>query len=268
MLIIQSSYKKKNILQQDKGKPAMVAETETSATPEIGWISTPTAGVAFYRNSYNMLNNKNAGRTGSLAMVTVDRNRFAAEILRGNARINMTQMAKPFGRSKRPVDWLKTTEAKDYIKAVSVVKKCTTADLVEVRQGGSPDKQGTWCNDYRIALRFAQWLSPEFAVACDDVLIRMMFGDAVFAEAINGVEPVIVEGKTWYNYRDAMASFGRSRKNSAWRRKKACPHCFMKLYGRNFISRDYFLAMQAYYKWVERSRQLELPLDRKEGGLC
>lgn len=215
-----------------------------------------------------MSSNKNSSKAMRLEMVTVDHNRFAAEILRGNARINMTQMAKPFGKAKQPSNWLKTDESKDYIKAVSVITKVGTADLVEVRQGGSPDKQGTWCNDYRIALRFAQWLDPSFAVTLDDVLIRMMFGDAVFAEAINGVEPVIVEGKTWYNYRDAMASFGRSRKNSAWRRKKACPHCFMKLYGRNFISKDYFLSMQAYYKWVECSRQLELPLDRKEGGIC
>ena len=77
----------------------------------------------------------------SLTMVEVDHNRFAAEILSGNARVNLTAMAKPFG--KLPKDWLKTTETKDYIKAVSVVKKCTTADLVEVRQGGTPEEQGS-----------------------------------------------------------------------------------------------------------------------------
>ena len=207
-----------------------------------------------------MKNSKNASKAMRLEMVEVDHNRFAAEILCGNARINMTQMAKPFGESKKPVFWLKTSEAKDYINALSVVRKITTADLVEVRQGGTPEKQGTWCNDYRIALRFAQWLSPEFAVACDDVLIRLMFGDAVFAEEINGVEPVIYGGRTWYNYRDAQASFGLSRKSSAWKRKKASPQHFMKLYGQNFITRDYFLAMN--------TRQLSLPFGGKEAKKC
>lgn len=215
-----------------------------------------------------MTNSKNASKAMRLEMVEVDHNRFAAEILRGNARINMTQMAKPFGESKKPVLWLRTSEVISYINALSVVRKCTTADLVEVRQGGTPEKQGTWCNDYRIALRFAQWLSPEFAVACDDVLIRLMFGDAVFAEEINGVEPLIYGGRTWYNYRDAQASFGLSRKSSAWRRKKASPQHFMKLYGQNFITRDYFLAMKAFHQWKECTRQLSLPFGGKEAKKC
>ena len=35
--------------------------------------------------------------------------------------------------------------------------KIDTADLVIVIQGGTPEEQGTWCTDYRIAMRFAQW---------------------------------------------------------------------------------------------------------------
>lgn len=112
----------------------------------------------------------------SLTMVEVNHSRFAAEILRGNARINMTQMAKPFGRSKQPAHWLRTKKTKDYLQALAVKRKITMADLVEVRQGGIPEEQGTWCNDYRIALRFAQWLSAEFSVACEDALLRIMSG--------------------------------------------------------------------------------------------
>ena len=29
---------------------------------------------------------------------------------------------------------------------IAVVKKIVTADLVEVRQGGTSEEQGTWCN--------------------------------------------------------------------------------------------------------------------------
>ena len=191
-------------------------------------------------------------------MVEIDRNRFAVEILRGNARINLTQMARPFG--KRPADWLKRDEAKEYISAISVMTNVVTADLLEVRQGGTPEMQGTWCNDRRIALRFAQWLDPRFSIVVDEVLMRLMMGEAVYAEPLNGVEPIVSEGKAWYNYRDVMESFGLSRKNNPSRRKKAMPHCFKKIYGRLFISREYFLMMQAYYNWVNSYRQLELPL--------
>lgn len=111
-----------------------------------------------------------------LEMVKVNHIRFAAEILSGNARINLTQMSQPFGRSFRPGNWLKTEEAQRYIKAISVATNIATADLVEVRQGGSHENQGTWCNDYRIALRFAQWLSPEFSIMVDEAILRLMSG--------------------------------------------------------------------------------------------
>ena len=194
-----------------------------------------------------------------LEMVEVDHNRFAAEILQGNARINLTQMAKPFG--KTPKDWYRTEEAQRYLETIAVVQKCLTADLIEVRKGGLPGMQGTWCNDRRIALRFAQWLSPEFSILVDDALMRMMLGEAVYAEPVNGVEPVIHGGKAWYNYRDALESFGRSRRSSAWRRKRAMPQCFCSLYGQNFITKEYFLALKSYYEWREQHRQLELMFD-------
>ena len=106
------------------------------------------------------MNKNQENKALRLEMVEVNQSRFAAEILSGNASINLTQMAKPFG--KIPKDWLRTEEAKRYIKAISVGQKCLTADLVEVRNGGRPENQGTWCKDYRIALRFAQWLRTEF----------------------------------------------------------------------------------------------------------
>ena len=109
-------------------------------------------------------------------MVEVNQSRFAAEILSGNASINLTQMAQPFGRSFRPGSWLRTEEARRYIDAIAVAQKCATADLVEVRQGGSPENQGTWCKDYRIALRFAQWLSPEFSIMVDEAILRLLSG--------------------------------------------------------------------------------------------
>ena len=211
----------------------------------------------------------------------IDHNQFAAEILRGNANVNLTQMAKPFG--KRVKDWLRTDEAMDYLNAVakkpvgqkcltadnqqlanynSVELKSVTADLVEVRQGGTPDKQGTWCTDYRIAMRFAQWLSPDFAVAVDDVLVRLIFGEAAIAERLNGIEPLIYEGKAWYNYRAVLRSFGFSGRASAGKRKARHPQFFQVIYGRNFITAEYFSLLKAYYSY----RQLSINFNNQKGG--
>lgn len=133
-----------------------------------------------YSTKNNRVMNKNQeNKALRLEMVEVNQSRFAAEILSGNASINLTQMAKPFGRSFRPGSWLRTEEARRYIDAIAVAQKCATADLVEVRQGGSLENQGTWCKDYRIALRFAQWLSPEFSVMVDEAILRLLSGKRI-----------------------------------------------------------------------------------------
>ena len=80
-----------------------------------------------------MLNNESEAMR--LEVVKVDHVRFAAEILRGNARVNLTQMAKPFG--KRPIDWLKTNEAKEYLEAVAKVQIFTFADYQSVAENNT-----------------------------------------------------------------------------------------------------------------------------------
>lgn len=54
------------------------------------------------------------------------------------------------------------------------MQKCNLADLIEVRNGGVPGTNGTWCRDYRIALRFAQWLSPEFSIKVDEAILGLL----------------------------------------------------------------------------------------------
>lgn len=154
-------------------------------------------------------------------MVKVNQSRFAAEILSGNASINLTQMAKPFGKSAKPDNWLRTEEAKRYIKAISVSQKCDTADLIEVRYGGKPENQGTWCKDYRIAMRFAQWLSPEFSIKVDEEMLRLLSGKRIVAtrlpmpkdrdEVLGAFYAELPKWVTIENEREVAKFFGVSR---------------------------------------------------------
>ena len=86
------------------------------------------------------------------------------------------------------------------------------------------------------------------------MLVRLIFGEACLAERLNGIEPLIYEGKAWYNYRAVLRSFGFSGKSSAGKRKERYPDFFKVIYGRNFITAEYFHHLKAYYAY----RQLSL----------
>ena len=111
----------------------------------------------------------------------------------GNVLINATHMARSFG--KRTADWLQNQQTKDFISELSVVRKSVTADLVQVVQGGNPTAQGTWMHE-EVALEVARWLSPAFAIWCNDrikELLRHGFTatDATIEDMINNPDLLI-----------------------------------------------------------------------------
>lgn len=116
--------------------------------------------------------------------VVVDGKEMAIERRSDNVWVNMTQMAKLFGRSKRPDNWLKTKEAQEYLAVLSVSTKIDTADLVIVKQGGMPEEQGTWCTDYRIAMRFAQWLDVKYSIQVDSLLVQIANGEKIVFDVL------------------------------------------------------------------------------------
>lgn len=84
--------------------------------------------------------------------------------------INVTDVAKRFG--KRPVDWLKQEETKEYLGALSEALNCDPESLLETRRGRH--HSGTWLHP-KVAVAFARWLDVKFAVWCDlhiDALLR------------------------------------------------------------------------------------------------
>lgn len=88
---------------------------------------------------------------------------------KGNSvMVNATQMAKPFYKS--PKDFLKTEQSKRYIEALSEVKKILSSELVKVVYG---DNGGTWMHE-DVALEFARWLSPSFAIWCNDRIKELL----------------------------------------------------------------------------------------------
>lgn len=86
--------------------------------------------------------------------------------------VNATQMARKFG--KHASDWLRLKSTKDFLDELTKMR--TTEDtrtgisvlpeLVQVMNGGKKDEHGTWMHE-DVALEFARWLSPKFAIWCN-----------------------------------------------------------------------------------------------------
>ena len=203
-----------------------------------------------------MFNKENFHKAMSLEVVRLDNHKFAIEERNGNISFNLTMMGKPY--QKRPADWLKYQPAQEYLNELSVVSKIVTADLLEVRQGGTPERQGTWTNDYRVAIEFARWLNPKFSIAVNELVFKILTKQVSIAkaDAKHGVSPMIWDGRPLYAYTDMLRALGGSTRTSASKRKARHPQHFVKIFGRNFVTSHYVDLLAGYYTY--RNAQLVL----------
>lgn len=84
--------------------------------------------------------------------------------------VNATEMAKPFGKLAK--DWLSNKSTKEFLSTLSAVRTILLTDLVEIKQGGNSE-QGTWMHE-DVAMEFARWLSPAFAIWCNDRIKELL----------------------------------------------------------------------------------------------
>ena len=118
----------------------------------------------------------------------------------GSIMVNATHMARFFG--KKPVDWLKTQQSKDFLEELPKVKMFTLVDLVKVTKGGS--NPGTWMHE-DVALEFARWLSPAFGIWCNDRVKELLMtgvsvvrnDDQAILYAIDVLKRRVEESNSW-----------------------------------------------------------------------
>nr|WP_101127824.1 KilA-N domain-containing protein [Neisseria meningitidis] len=96
---------------------------------------------------------------------------------RADGYLNATAIAAHFG--KQPRDYLKTEQTQQYIAALADFLSTKTKILVKenqivnVKNGGS--ERGTWLHP-KLAIHFARWLDPKFAVWCDEQIEQIISG--------------------------------------------------------------------------------------------
>lgn len=139
--------------------------------------------------------------------------------------VNATQMAKPFG--KRTNDFLSSKSTNELINSLSVKTGISATGLVVVNQGGR--NQGTWLHE-DLALIFAQWLSPQFYLWCNDRIKELLLngrptlyhGQEKITEYCAPITVTIGEntlwtvekdGTTYYRFRDILNAIGIYRKD-------------------------------------------------------
>lgn len=80
--------------------------------------------------------------------------------------VNATEMAKPF--DKNASHWLRNQSTQEFLNELAALRNCKGSDLVQVENG-----VGCWMHE-DVALEFARWLSPAFAIWCNDRIKELM----------------------------------------------------------------------------------------------
>lgn len=89
----------------------------------------------------------------------------------GNVMVNATEMAKAFG--KRPNDYLSLPTTNELIKAITRKSGNSENQIVTTKVGTPQFGGGTWMHE-DLALDFAQWLSVDFKLWCNDRIKELL----------------------------------------------------------------------------------------------
>lgn len=89
-----------------------------------------------------------------------------------NVQVCVTDFAKAFPE-KNLSHIVNSQEIQDYVREMSEIQNCISADLLQVTKGGNPSEQGTWANS-KVALRIAQKLSTKFSIWVDEHIEELL----------------------------------------------------------------------------------------------
>ncbi len=209
-----------------------------------------------------------------IELVQVDGKELAIERQSENCWVNLTEMAKPFG--KNPYHWLRSQDAKVYLEALAddinnqMAKspfasdqtanlQFTPEDLIIIRKGGRKGEAGTWCTDYRIAMRFAQWLDARFSVKVDTLLVRIANGELI----VNDSSLFRLGGEQWVSCTDYCKAFGKSM-HSFYGLIGNYPQSFCNWKGQWYMSRQLFGMKEIQARFEDRRQELRSQGDKRQ----
>lgn len=99
----------------------------------------------------------------------------------GEVMLNATQMASAF--RKRPGKWLELPSTQLFLQELEAIRKSDRSDLIHTVNG-----VGTWMHE-DVAMEFARWLSPSFAIWCNDRIKELLKHGATAMEPEDLLNP-------------------------------------------------------------------------------
>ncbi|HGO6488672.1 TPA: KilA-N domain-containing protein, partial [Neisseria gonorrhoeae] len=141
-----------------------------------------------------------------MSIQTFSFNRFSVSF-QENGYLNATAIAEQY--DKRVGNYLRNERTQEYITALNErlfnpeTRNRATAEnqLVIIKKGGNDKKsQGTWLHP-KLAVDFARWLNPKFAVWCDEQIETLLNGNVS-----DGIKPAKTTADDRTGLRRAVAA--------------------------------------------------------------
>lgn len=196
--------------------------------------------------------------------VVVDGKELAIERQSGNVWVNLTQMAKPFG--KKVNDWIRLSSTQEFLMVARNKSKSVAGipatdkmaeDVVFTKQGGMPEDQGTWCTDYHIAIMFAMWLSPEFSWQVSDLMIKLINGEKIVADVLP------FDGQNYISQSDYCRLLNRNQ-HSFFGLKGHYPTAYIYIYGMWYISMKMYRMKESEFRIKEVKDDFRKEKDKRQ----
>lgn len=107
-------------------------------------------------------------------------NEFKAKTIGGRLMFNVTEMAKTY--DKAPYEWLNLATTKALMQSIVAEGKAPNTDCLFISSKGRGGQ--TWL-DSTLLIEFGRWLAPEFAIWCDEVLMKLLNEGSVSLMDVN-----------------------------------------------------------------------------------
>lgn len=191
--------------------------------------------------------------------------------------INLTRIAQQFGKDVR--EWTKQKGVKEYLGIAKreiqkeflekqkgqtpmrgIILSADFEPIITRKGGNNPNEQGTWATDTRVARRFFQWLSTEYAWAVDNFLDRIARGELVVSDN----STFLFRGKKWISCAVYCKQFGKSM-NSIFGLKAHYPYSFMYVDNQWYMNPELFGMKEAQARF--ESRRLEVRAQNEDRQL-